>query len=91
MIHVIDNHLDAANRGLLETMFADRKRLFVDLFGWDVPVVDDQYEMDQFDNTKRVEVPFAPQIGFGVEVVVVRSHLESFSDESIQGTGYLVE
>src|SRR3546814_11327620 len=31
-------------------MFADRKRLFVDLLGWNVPVVDGQYEMDQFDN-----------------------------------------
>ena len=27
----------------------DRKRLFVDLFGWDVPVADDAYEVDQFD------------------------------------------
>ena len=39
MIHVIDNHLAPANRPLLQSMFADRKRLFVDLFGWDVPVV----------------------------------------------------
>jgi len=31
-------------------MFADRKRLFVDLFGWDVPVIDGQFEIDQFDN-----------------------------------------
>lgn len=30
-------------------MFADRKRLFVDLLGWAVPVVDDRYEIDQFD------------------------------------------
>lgn len=50
MIHVIDNHLAAANRPLLQSMFADRKRLFVDLFGWDVPVVDGQYEIDQFDD-----------------------------------------
>lgn len=30
-------------------MFADRKILFVDLLGWDVPVVDGRYEIDQFD------------------------------------------
>jgi hypothetical protein len=39
MIHVVDDHLAAAKRPLLKSMFADRKRLFVDLFGWDVPVV----------------------------------------------------
>jgi N-acyl-L-homoserine lactone synthetase len=30
-------------------MFADRKQQFVDFFEWDVPVVDDRFEMDQFD------------------------------------------
>lgn len=54
MIHVIDNHLAPENRPLLQSMFADRKRLFVDLFGWDVPVVDGRYEMDQFDNTHTI-------------------------------------
>ena len=54
MIHVIDNHLAPANRPLLQSMFADRKRLFVDLFGWDVPVVDGQYEIDQYDNAHTV-------------------------------------
>ncbi len=54
MIHVIDNHLAAGNQPLLRSMFADRKRLFVDLFGWDVPVVDGQYEIDQFDNAHTV-------------------------------------
>jgi len=37
MIHIIDNHLAADCWPLLQSMFADRKRLFVDLFGWDVP------------------------------------------------------
>ncbi|WP_371433222.1 acyl-homoserine-lactone synthase [Novosphingobium sp.] len=54
MIHVIDNHLATENRPLLQSMFADRKRLFVDLYGWDVPVVDDHYEIDQFDNADTV-------------------------------------
>lgn len=38
----LDNPLHAA-------MFADRKRVFVDILGWDVPIVDDRFEIDQFD------------------------------------------
>lgn len=63
MIHVIDNHLAAPHRPLLQSMFADRKRLFVDLFGWDVPVVDEQYEIDQFDNHHTVYVIVADAHG----------------------------
>ena len=54
MIHIIDNHLGPESQPLLRSMFVDRKRLFVDLFGWDVPVVDHDYEMDQFDNADTV-------------------------------------
>jgi acyl-homoserine lactone synthase len=54
MIHVIDRHVASDHRPLLQSMFADRKRLFVDLFGWDVPVVDGQYEIDQFDNAHTI-------------------------------------
>jgi acyl-homoserine lactone synthase len=54
MIHIIDNHLVAGAQPLLRSMFADRKRLFVDLFGWDVPVIDGAYEMDQFDNAHTI-------------------------------------
>jgi N-acyl-L-homoserine lactone synthetase len=56
MIHIVERHLKPANRRLLETMFADRKRLFVDLFGWDVPVVDDRFEIDQFDTADTVYI-----------------------------------
>ena len=63
MIHIIDNHLAAENRPLLQSMFADRKRLFVDLFGWDVPVIDNQYEMDQFDNADTVYLIVADNDG----------------------------
>lgn len=54
MINIIDYRLAPAHRLLLQSMFADRKRLFVDLFGWDVPVIDGQYEIDQFDNAHTV-------------------------------------
>ncbi|MBO9580174.1 MAG: autoinducer synthase [Sphingobium sp.] len=54
MIHVIDNYHAADHQPLLRSMFADRKRLFVDLLGWELPVVDGQYEVDQFDNAHTV-------------------------------------
>ncbi|MES2902978.1 MAG: acyl-homoserine-lactone synthase [Pseudomonadota bacterium] len=37
---------DRALRG----MFAARKQVFVDLLRWDLPVLDDAYEIDQFDD-----------------------------------------
>ncbi|MCW2338176.1 acyl-homoserine lactone synthase [Sphingobium sp. B2D3A] len=35
-------------------MFEDRKRIFVDLLNWDVPVLADRYEVDQFDTTDAI-------------------------------------
>ena len=63
MIHIIDNHLAAENRPLLRSMFADRTRLFVDLCGWDVPVIDGQYEIDQFDNADTIYIVVADAAG----------------------------
>lgn len=40
------NAADAAMRG----MFEARKRVFVDLLGWDLPVLAGRYEIDQFDD-----------------------------------------
>ena len=46
---VID-HVDAgASHRALASMFRARKEVFVDLLGWDVPVIDGQYEIDEFD------------------------------------------
>lgn len=36
----------------LQAMFAARKRVFVDLLGWDVPVLDGRYEVDRFDDDR---------------------------------------
>lgn len=48
----------AANRDifepLLEHMHRDRKRVFVDWLKWDVPVVDGQFEIDEFDTEDAV-------------------------------------
>lgn len=35
---------------VMRAMFAARKSVFVDLLGWDVPVLGGQYEIDQFDD-----------------------------------------
>lgn len=40
--------------GAMGHMFEDRKRVFVDLLNWDVPIVDDRYEIDQFDGPDAV-------------------------------------
>ena len=49
---------DAADRPFevtaLRSMFEARKRVFVDLLKWDVPVIDDRYEVDQFDDEHAV-------------------------------------
>ncbi|HYJ53203.1 MAG TPA: acyl-homoserine-lactone synthase [Allosphingosinicella sp.] len=38
----------------LREMFEDRKRVFVDLLKWDVPVLEGRYELDQFDGERAV-------------------------------------
>jgi acyl-homoserine lactone synthase len=35
---------------VLRGMFAARKRVFIDLLKWDIPALDDKYEIDGFDN-----------------------------------------
>jgi acyl-homoserine lactone synthase len=35
---------------VLRSMFEARKRVFIDLLKWDVPVLDGRYELDQFDD-----------------------------------------
>lgn len=54
MIRCIENHIAHPDRRLVETMFADRKALFVDLFGWDIPVIDGRFEMDSYDGPETV-------------------------------------
>jgi acyl-homoserine lactone synthase len=44
-------------------MFEDRKRVFVDLFGWDLRVADDRFEIDQFDDNEAVYLLESDQAG----------------------------
>ena len=52
MIHILQGFSLADAR--MTSMFADRKRLFVDLMRWSVPVVNGRYEIDQFDGLDAV-------------------------------------
>ncbi|WP_068087205.1 acyl-homoserine-lactone synthase [Novosphingobium rosa] len=50
MIQHHQSKLQGIRDEVLRSMFAARKAVFVDLLKWDVPVLADQYEIDQFDN-----------------------------------------
>jgi len=54
VIHVVTAANRAAHAPLLRDMHRDRKRVFVDRFGWTVPVVDGELEIDQFDTDAAV-------------------------------------
>lgn len=54
MILSIEHAQRPLHQHSIETMFADRKTLFVDLLGWDVPVIDGRLEIDQFDGEHAV-------------------------------------
>jgi len=56
VIHIIGTQHRNEYADAFDTMFADRKALFVDLLGWDVPVVDGRYEIDRFDDVHAVYV-----------------------------------
>jgi N-acyl-L-homoserine lactone synthetase len=48
---------------LLRSMFAARKSVFVDLLGWDVPVVGGRFELDQFDDERAAYLILADPLG----------------------------
>jgi N-acyl-L-homoserine lactone synthetase len=49
MLHCIEYSPSWASDPRLRAMFAARKRVFIDLLRWDVPLVDGRFELDQFD------------------------------------------
>ncbi|MEO1168730.1 MAG: acyl-homoserine-lactone synthase [Pseudomonadota bacterium] len=56
MITIIHGKREAAHAELLDSMFADRKTLFVDLLGWDIPSHDGRHEVDEFDHDGTVYI-----------------------------------
>lgn len=47
----------------LQAMFEARKRVFVDLLKWDVPVLDGRFEVDQFDDEHAIYLIIADRAG----------------------------
>lgn len=56
VITIIHGKREAAHAELLDSMFADRKTLFVDLLGWDIPAHDGRHEVDEFDHDGTVYI-----------------------------------
>ena len=50
MVSFAQSVLEPLEHPALREMFAARKQVFVDLLGWDVPVIEGRYEVDQFDD-----------------------------------------
>lgn len=54
MMQIAHGFSSAMTDGLFRAMFEARKSVFVDLLRWDVRVVNERYEVDQFDNEHAV-------------------------------------
>jgi N-acyl-L-homoserine lactone synthetase len=54
MIRILEGAEAPGTDPLLDAMFRDRKRVFVDFRRWDVPVIDGEFEVDQFDGPRTV-------------------------------------
>lgn len=54
MVQLYSGHTIRGSSVVLDNMHRDRKRVFVDMRGWDVPVIDGQFEVDEFDSEHAV-------------------------------------
>jgi len=54
MLHVLNYTPDWRRDPVLRSMFSARKRVFIDLLKWDLPTVEDHYEIDRFDEPGAV-------------------------------------
>lgn len=54
MLQILNLSDNATSDQTLRSMFAARKSVFVDLLGWDVPVLEGRYEIDQFDDLHAI-------------------------------------
>ncbi|MBW8911940.1 MAG: autoinducer synthase, partial [Sphingomonas sp.] len=50
MAHLLSTDLQRGGDAALRAMFAARKAVFIDLLRWDLPAVDEQFEIDAYDN-----------------------------------------
>ena len=63
MIIVEQGHQAGTQDRTLAGMFEDRKSVFVDLLKWDLPVLDDRFEIDGFDNEDPTYILIASDDG----------------------------
>lgn len=63
MLHMIEPFDPVEEHEVLRRMFVARKEVFVDLLGWDVPVLDGRYEVDQFDDEHAIYLVVAGRDG----------------------------
>ncbi|WP_332817684.1 acyl-homoserine-lactone synthase [Sphingopyxis sp.] len=54
MVLIVNNANRYSERRALRTMFEARKQVFIDLLGWDLPVLAGRFELDQFDDGDAV-------------------------------------
>lgn len=54
MIQYFPGHRGPGASAEFDNMHRDRKRVFVDMRRWEVPVIDGQFEIDQFDSEHAV-------------------------------------
>ena len=63
MVYLVSNLPAASESTILRSMFMARKRVFVDLLRWDVPVLGGLYELDQFDTPDAAYIVLTGQDG----------------------------
>ena len=63
MILVESGTSNALERRVLAAMFEARKQVFVDLLGWDVPVLSGRFELDEFDDEHAVYIIVTDESG----------------------------
>lgn len=54
---------DQVRDATLRVMFEDRKSVFIDLLKWDLPVLDERFELDEFDNEHATYIIIASKDG----------------------------
>src|SRR4051812_41893767 len=61
---IIGNGIDdALDTRVFREMFEERKRVFIDLLGWEIPALAGRYEIDQFDDDEAVYIVITDSAG----------------------------
>lgn len=56
MIRIFEGREAPGNNPILDDMYRARKTVFVDLLRWDVPVIAEKFEIDQFDDDRAIYI-----------------------------------